>query len=105
MRGDVHYLKAPRKVRGSEQAGSRFAVVLQSDLLPLSTILVAPTSTSAQVSSFRPEVVVQGRTTLVLVEQTTAVDPARLGPLAGHLGHDEMVDIDLALKVVLGLRR
>lgn len=104
MRGDVHALKAPRGSRGSEQAGARFAVVLQTDLLPLSTVLVAPTSTRAQISSFRPEVVVEGRTTLVLVEQTVAVDPGRLGPVVGHLTHDEMADVGAALKVVLGLR-
>ena len=104
MRGDVHALKAPRRTRGSEQAGSRYAVILQSDLLPLSTVLVAPTSTRAQEASFRPEVVVEGRTTLVLVEQTVAVDPSRLGPLVGHLTHHEMLDIRDALRIVLDLR-
>lgn len=105
MRGDVHTLKAARKVRGSEQAGARFAVVLQSDRLPLSTLLVAPTSTRAQMSSFRPEVVIQSATTLVLVEQVTAVDPSRLGDVVGHLTHDEMVDVDRALMLVLGVGR
>jgi mRNA interferase MazF len=104
VRGDVHALKAPRGARGSEQAGRRFAVILQSDLLPLSTVLVAPTSTRAQEASFRPEVVIEGRTTLVLVEQTVAVDPGRLGPLVGHLTHDEMTDIRNALRTVLDLR-
>ncbi|HWH29301.1 MAG TPA: type II toxin-antitoxin system PemK/MazF family toxin, partial [Mycobacteriales bacterium] len=63
MRGDVYRLWAPRERRGPEQAGSRFAVVVQSDLLPLSTLLVAPTSTSARAASFRPEVVIADRTT------------------------------------------
>jgi mRNA interferase MazF len=64
---------------GREQSGARHAVVVQSDLLPLSTLLVAPTSTSARPASFRPEIVVAGRATRVLVEQTAAVDPTRLG--------------------------
>lgn len=103
MRGDVHRLRAPRDQRGHEQAGSRFAVVVQSDLLPLSTLLVAPTSTSAQPASFRPEVVVAGRGTRVLVEQTAAVDPTRLGDRVGQLTLDEMQQVEAALRVVLAI--
>src|SRR5882757_199615 len=43
MRGDVYQLKGPRDTRGHEQRGSRHAVVVRSDLLPLSMWLVAPT--------------------------------------------------------------
>jgi hypothetical protein len=35
MRGDLYRLKAPRGTRGHEQAGQRYAVVVQSDDLPL----------------------------------------------------------------------
>jgi mRNA interferase MazF len=75
--------------------------VVQSDLLPLSTWLVAPTSTSARPASFRPEVEIDGKSTLVLVEQIAAVDPDRLGQLIGHLSHREMADVDDAIRVVL----
>jgi mRNA interferase MazF len=61
-----------------------------SDQLPLSTWLVAPTSTAALPASFRPEVEIGGRTTRVLAEQTAAVDPARLGASQGHLTFDEL---------------
>ena len=104
MRGDVHELKAPRDARGHEQRGSRYAVVVQSDLLPLSTWLVAPTSTSARPTSFRPEVEVNGKTTYVLVEQTAAIHPERLGQIVGHLSHHEMSLVDGALRIVLDLR-
>jgi mRNA interferase MazF len=103
VRGDVFELKAARDARGHEQSGNRYAVVVQSDLLPLSTWLVAPTSTSARPTSFRPEIEVNGKTTLVLVEQTAAVDPERLGCQVGHLSLGEMMDVDQALKVVLHL--
>jgi mRNA interferase MazF len=103
VRGDVHELRAPRDARGHEQRGNRYAVVVQSDLLPLSTWLVAPTSTSARAASFRPEVDVGGAATRVLVEQTTAVDPERLGRLVGHLSTTELAAVDAALLVVLGL--
>jgi mRNA interferase MazF len=103
VRGDVYRLKAPRDARGHEQRGERFAVVVQSDLLPLSTWLVAPTSTNARPTSFRPEVEISGKSALVLVEQIAAIDPERLGQPVGHLGRREMSDIDKAIRVVLHL--
>jgi mRNA interferase MazF len=41
--------------------------------------------------------------TRVLVEQTTAVDPQRLGELAGRLALHEITEVDAALRVVLEL--
>jgi mRNA interferase MazF len=104
VRGDVYQLKARRDARGHEQRGNRYAVVVQSDLLPLSTWLVAPTSTSARPASFRPEIEIEGKTTLVLVEQTAAIDPERLGHLVGHVSHVEMSTVDQALRLVLDVR-
>jgi mRNA interferase MazF len=103
VRGDIHRLSAPRGSRGHEQSGPRFAVVVQSDSLPLATLLVAPTSTSARAASFRPEIVLHGTTTRVLVEQTAAADPTRLGEHVGHVAFDELRHIDAALRVVLEL--
>ncbi len=103
MRGDIHRLRSPRGSRGHEQVGVRYTVVVQSDLLPLSTWLVAPTSTSARAATFRPEVSIEGRPTRVLAEQTSAVDPQRLGESAGHLSFDELRQIDAALRLVLNL--
>jgi mRNA interferase MazF len=103
VRGDIHQLRAPRGGRGSEQRGARYAVVLQSDDLVLSTLLVAPTSRSAQPRSFRPSIAVKGEQTQVLVEQTAAVDPGRLGPLVGHVSRRELEEIDASLRLVLEL--
>lgn len=103
MRGEVFRLNAPRGSPGHEQSGSRYAVVVQSDQLPLSTCLVAPTSTSARAASFRPEVVIGGVNTRVLAEQTAAVDPGRLGKSVGFLSIDEMRRVAAALRVVLDL--
>lgn len=106
MRGEVYRLRAPRgphAARGHEQGGPRYAVVVQSDLLPLSTWLVAPTSTSAREATFRPLVEVGGQPTRVLAEQTAAVDPSRLGDAVGHLSLDELQRVDAALRLVLDL--
>ena len=104
MRGEVYRLRSLRGTRGHEQAGVRYAVVVvQSDLLPLSTWLVAPTSTSARAATVRPEVSIEGSPTRVLAEQTSAVNPQRLGESAGHLSFDELRQFDAALRLVLGL--
>lgn len=103
MRGEIFRLRAPRDVRGHEQGSPRYGVVVQSDQFPLSTWLVAPTSTSARPASFRPEVDVEGRSTRVLVEQTAAVDPTRLGDSIGHLAFDELRSVEAALRLVLDL--
>jgi len=103
VRGEVFRLQSARRSRGPEQSGSRYAVVVQSDQLPLSTWLVAPTSTSARAASFRPEIEVGGVQTRVLAEQTAAVDPGRLGKSVGFLSLDELRRVDAALRVVLEL--
>jgi mRNA interferase MazF len=104
VRGEVFRLPAPRETRGREQRGARFAVIVQADeLLELSTVLVSPTSTTARPASFRPAIALEGRETRVLVEQTTVVDPQRLGRSAGRLDASELRTVDEALMLVLGL--
>lgn len=104
VRGDIYQLKASKYSRGHEQAGARYAVVLQSEDLPLSTYLIAPTSTSCRPASFRPEVEIGGVKTRVMVEQLNVVDPQiRFGNFAGRLDRDELLQIDAALLLVLGL--
>ena len=98
MRGDLYRLRAPRDVRGHEQAGARFAVVVQSDDLPLSTWVVAPTSTGRREASFRPEIEIDGVVTRVMVEQLTVIHPStRLGEFAGRLDAAKMQAVDAAL--------
>jgi mRNA interferase MazF len=97
-------LKAPKDARGREQGGARYAVVVQSDDLPLSTWIIAPTSTGRRAASFRPEITIHGDKTRVMVEQLTVIDPQyRLGEFAGRLDFAEMRAVDAALRAVLGL--
>jgi len=104
VRGEVFRLPPPRSARGREQPGARYAVVVQADeLLHLSTTIVAPTSTSAAAATFRPVISMGGEDTRVLVEQTTVVDPQRLGRSTGRLEVSELLAVDEALALVLGL--
>jgi mRNA interferase MazF len=103
VRGEIYRLRAPRDAQGHEQRGPRYAVVVQSSYLPLSTWLVAPTSTSVRPTSFRPEIEIDGRTTYVLVEQTAAIDPARLGERVAMAALHEMNEIEATLRLVFDL--
>ncbi|MGH3008348.1 MAG: type II toxin-antitoxin system PemK/MazF family toxin [Gaiellaceae bacterium] len=104
VRGEVFRLPPARRARGHEHRGARDAVVVQADeFLSLSTMLVSPTSTSARAASFRPTITVKGEETRVLVEQTTVVDPARLGRSAGRLEAQELRAVDETLMLVFGL--
>ena len=104
VRGEVFRLPAPRRPRGHEQRGARYAVVVQADeLLGLSTVLVTPTSQSALAASFRPVITIAGAETRALVEQTTVVNPERLGDSAGRLSASEIHALDEALALILGL--
>jgi mRNA interferase MazF len=104
VRGELFRLPAPRGARGREQRGARYAVIVQADeFLGLSTVLIAPTSTSARPASFRPIIDLDGTETRLLTEQTSVVDPERLGDAAGRLDASEMRAVDEALSLVLGL--
>jgi mRNA interferase MazF len=104
-RGDILRLRL-RRTTSHEQHGVRYGVVVRSDaLLGLSTVLIAPTSTSARPASFRPEIEIDGTRTRVLVEQTGAVDLTRLGDYHGHLSTEEQWGVDLALETVLDLQK
>ncbi|MEI2639377.1 MAG: type II toxin-antitoxin system PemK/MazF family toxin [Microthrixaceae bacterium] len=103
MRGDIHRLRSPKSSRGHEQQGVRYAVVLQSEDLMLSTVLVAPTSRSSPARIFRPTITVDGEATQVLIEQTSAVAYERLGEVVGRATFDELNAIADALRLVLEL--
>jgi mRNA interferase MazF len=86
--------------RRAEQRGPRYAVIVQADeLLGLSTAIVAPTSRSAAPATFRPEVVVAGDATRVLVEQLRTVDLDRLDRHVGRLTPEEQRAVDPVLEL------
>jgi len=65
--------------------------VVQSDDLPLSTWVIAPTSTGRREASFCPKIEVDSTLPRVMVEQLTVIDPqTRLGDFAGRLSSSEV---------------
>jgi mRNA interferase MazF len=101
VRGDVFRIF----LRGNEneQQGARYCIVVQLSDLALSTTLVCPTSASANPGPLHPTVEWDGTPTQVLVEQLRAVTNLKLEQSVGYLSHDDMIDIDRALRLVLGL--
>ena len=103
-RGEVVAVRASRGALGREQKGHRPALILQSDSAAwLGTVIVAPTSTSAQPAEFRPEITIRGRATRVLLDQIKTVDRGRLGRSSGYPAAAELREVDAALSLVLGL--
>jgi mRNA interferase MazF len=103
VRGDLYRLRPDKNTTGHEQRGPRYAVAIQSDGILLSTLVVAPTSTSAQPAIFRPEIEMEGVRTRVLIDQMRAVDASRLGELAGRLDAVETGEVDRAIRLMLGV--
>jgi mRNA interferase MazF len=101
VRGDLFRLRSDSA--GHEQRGPRYAVAIQSDGILLSTLIVAPTSTSAQAAIFRPEIEMDGTRTRVLIDQMRAVDSGRLGDFAGRLDASEIGEVDRAVRLMLGV--
>jgi mRNA interferase MazF len=60
---------------------------------------MAPTSTSAKPATFRPEIRIKRQVTLVLAEQTAAIDPQRLGAHIGRLTVRDLQHVDAALSL------
>jgi len=102
VRGDIFEISSPRHAHGHEQRGKRYAIVVQSDDLVLSTVLVALTTTGSFSAMWHPVIDMHGTKVRVLVEQTSAVDVGRLGSFIGRVSPHEMAAIDDALDMVLG---
>ncbi|AYF77278.1 type II toxin-antitoxin system PemK/MazF family toxin [Nocardia yunnanensis] len=91
------------KPRGHEQGGRRFGVIMSQ--ANSSTVVVVPTSTSAQPSRFRPVIDLgDGRETRLLADQIRAIDVAYLtSDMLGYLDRDEMDALETAVRDYLDL--
>lgn len=100
--GDVY--RVALKGDGREQIGARPVVVIQDDdALPLSTRLCAPTSRSADLSSWRVEVEIQGEDTVALVEQLRVISNHRLTKHVGRISYRELAEIRAVAARLIGI--
>ena len=106
IRGAVYPVDLGEAKRGHEQRGRRFGLLISIEQDAWSTVTVIPTSTSAQASVFRPEVVVAGRNTTILIDQIRAIDVLYVtGELVDYLSRDDMAQAEHGLSRYFGLLR
>jgi mRNA interferase MazF len=104
IRGAVYPVDLGDAKRGHEQAGWRLGLVISVEQNAWSTVTVIPTSTSAGPAVFRPEVVIAGRETRILIDQIRTIDTRyAAGELVDYLSHDDMAQVEHALSRYLGL--
>jgi mRNA interferase MazF len=104
IRGAVYPVDLGDAKRGHEQRGRRLGLVTSLEQTAWSTVTVIPTSTSAQAAVFRPEVVVAGRETRILIDQIRTIDICYVtGELVDYLSRDDMAQVEHSLSRYLGL--
>lgn len=95
IRGAVYPVDLGDAKRGHEQRGRRLELVISIEQSAWSTVTVIPTSTRAQPAVFRPEVVIAGRDTKVLIDQIRTIDTAYVtGELVDYLSRDDMAQVE-----------
>ncbi len=106
IRGAVYPVDLGDAKRGHEQRGRRLGVIISLKQDSWSTATVIPTSTAAQASVFRPEVIVAGRATRVLIDQIRTIDVSYvIGELVDYLSRDDMAQVEHSLSRYLRLLR
>jgi mRNA interferase MazF len=106
IRGAVYPVDLGDAKRGHEQRGRRLGLVISIEQNAWSTVTIIPTSTSAQPTVFRPEVVVAGRETRLLVDQIRTIDVSYVaGELVDYLSRDDMAQVEHTLSRYFGLLR
>jgi mRNA interferase MazF len=106
IRGAVYPIDLGDTKRGHEQRGRRLGIVISIEQDAWSTVTVLPTSTSAQASVFRPEIVIAGRETKVLIDQIRTIDTSYVvGDLVDYLSRDGMAQVEHSLSRYFGLLR
>lgn len=106
IRGAVYPVDLGDAKRGHEQRGRRLGLVVSIEQSAWSTVTILPTSTSAQPSIFRPEAVIAGRPTRILVDQIRTIDVSYvLGELVDYLSRDDMAQVEHIVSRYFGLMR
>ena len=90
----------------SQPGIERLGLVLSIEQNAWSAVTIIPTSTSAQPAVFRPDVIIVGRDTRILIDQIRTIDTAYVtGELVDYLSRDDMAQVEHSLSRYLGLLR
>ena len=106
IRGAVCPVDLGDAKRGHEQRGRRLGLVISIEQNDWSTVTIIPTSTSAQSAVFRPDVVIAGRASKILIDQIRTIDTCYVtGELVDYLSRDDMAQVEHSLSRYFGLLR
>jgi mRNA interferase MazF len=106
IRGAVYPVDLGDAKRGHEQRGRRLGLVISIEQNVFSTVTILPASTGAQAASFRPDVVIAGRDTKILIDQIRTIDTRYVtGELVDYLSRDDIAQVEHCLSRHLGLLR
>ncbi|MFA1547004.1 type II toxin-antitoxin system PemK/MazF family toxin [Actinomadura chokoriensis] len=106
IRGAVYPVDLGDAKRGHEQRGRRLGLVISIEQNVWSTVTIIPTSTSAQASVFRPEVIVAGRETKILIDQIRTIDVMYVvGEIVDYLARDDLAQVEHGVSRYCGLLR
>jgi mRNA interferase MazF len=106
IRGAVYPVDLGDAKRDHEQRGRRLGLVISIGQNTWSTVTIIPTSTSAQSAVFRPEVVIAGQDTKMLIDQIRTIDTSYVaGELVDYLSRDDLAQVEHTLARYLGLPR
>jgi len=110
LRGDLYYADL-NPVVGSEQGGIRPVLIIQNDIgnKHSPTIIVAAITSKAMKSSLPTHYILNAhngldRESIVLLEQIRTIDKQRLKEYVGALDQEDMLAVDKALAVSIGLK-
>ncbi len=108
-RGDI-FMADLNPIVGSEQGGNRPVLVIQNDVgnLHSPTIVVAIISSKIEKSKLPTHVTIKKGVlpldSVVYAEQIRTIDKARLLRYVGELSKDDMIKVDIALKISMGVK-
>ena len=111
-RGDIFYAVLNEDVVGSEQTGIRPVVILQNNVgnLYSPTVIIAPITSKVKVKSKLPtHIFIDEKSnglpkdSLILLEQIRVIDKSRIRNYIGHIGNNDMKEIDIGIIIALGI--
>jgi len=109
-RGDIFYADLSPVV-GSEQGGIRPVLIIQNDIGNKYSPTVIIAAITSQINKAKMPTHIElsnneyglSKDSVILAEQVRTIDKKRLKEKIGHLDDSLMIQIDLALKISLGI--
>jgi len=110
-RGDIFYADLSPVV-GSEQGGIRPVIIIQNDVGNRYSPTVIVSAITSQINKAKLPTHVEisseeyglNKDSVVLLEQVRALDKRRLKEKIGHMTDEDMIKVDVALKISLDLK-